>query len=195
MSVPADDLARRLEPFRSYLGLLARLQLDPALRGKVDLSGVIQQTLFEASQALQRDGHEGEVVAPLLRRLLANNLADEARKVRAQKRDAGRERSLEASLAESSARLEAFLATGQSSPSERAGRAEELARLAAALDTLPEAQRQAVELHYLHGLPLAEVAEHLGRSKAAVAGLLHRGLDALRGRLNPEEFSHDGPAP
>jgi len=194
MNDRADEVARRLEPFRFYLGLLARLQLDPVLRGKVDVSGVVQQTLYEACQALQQHAPAGDAVVPLLRRLLANNLADEARKFRTLKRDGRREQPLEASLQQSSARLEAFLVAEQSSPSECVGRAEELARLASALDALPEAQRQAIELHYLRGLPLAEVAEQLGRSKSAVAGLLHRGLDALRGHLNPEEPSHDGPA-
>src|SRR2546421_4572721 len=191
MNDRTDELARRLEPFRSYVGLLARRHLDPVLRGKVDVSGVVQQTLFEACQALQQHEPAGDAVAPLLRRLLANNLADEARKFRTLKRDGRREQPLEASLQQSSARLEAFLIAEQSSPSERVGRAEELACLASALDALPEAQRQAIELHYLRGLPLADVAEHLGRSKSAVAGLLHRGLDALRDQLNPEEPFHD----
>src|SRR5262249_35899113 len=41
MSRDAEGQARRLERFRSYLLLLARLQLDPRLRAKVDLSGVV----------------------------------------------------------------------------------------------------------------------------------------------------------
>jgi RNA polymerase sigma-70 factor (ECF subfamily) len=179
-----DAAGDRLERFRAYLHLLARLQLDPRLRGKVDLSGVVQQTLWEAHQALAAGGAGADAqLAPLLRRLLANNLADEVRKEYAAKRAADRERSLEAALEQSSARLGAFLAADHSSPSQRAERNEEVLRLAEALDRLPEAQRQAVELHYLHGWSLTEVAEHLGRGKSAVAGLLHRGFDRLRGRL------------
>ena len=52
MSGDADALAGRLERFRAYLQLLARLHLDPRLRGKVDLSGVVQQTLWEGHRAL-----------------------------------------------------------------------------------------------------------------------------------------------
>src|SRR5262245_60701766 len=98
------------ERYRAYLHLLARLQLDPKLRARVDVSGVVQETLLEAHQSA---AGEGELVA-WLRRLLSNNLADEVRKAYAQKRDADREQSLEESLAGSSARLEAFLAAEQS---------------------------------------------------------------------------------
>jgi RNA polymerase sigma-70 factor (ECF subfamily) len=81
---------------------------------------------------------------------------------------------------QSSARLEAWLAADQSSPSVRAERHEELFRLAAALAALPEDQRRAVELHHIQERPLAEVAAELGRSKGAVAQLLFRGLKKLR---------------
>jgi RNA polymerase sigma-70 factor (ECF subfamily) len=37
-----------------------------------------------------------------------------------------------------------------------------------------------VELHYLNGLTVADVAEQMGRSRAAVVGLLFRGLKKLR---------------
>jgi RNA polymerase sigma-70 factor, ECF subfamily len=186
MSGKADSLADRLEGFRGYMLLLARLQLDPRLKGKVDLSGVVQQTLWEGHQAVaESPASDYAQLGPLLRRLLANNLADEVRKLHADKRDVDRERSLDAALQESSARLEAFLAAEQSSPEQRAGRNEELARLAEALERLPEAQRQAVELHYLRGWRLEEIAKHLGRGKSAVAGLLHRGLDKLREFLQP----------
>jgi RNA polymerase sigma-70 factor (ECF subfamily) len=176
------EAVRRLERFRAYLHLLARLQLDPRLRAKVDLSGVVQQTLLEAHLAPVVTATDGDLAA-WLRRLLANNLGDEVRKAHAQKRAAEREQSLEASLNGSSARLESLLAADQSSPSQRAERNEELLRLAEALEQLPIAQREAVELHYLRGWPLAEIAEHMGRGKSAVAGLLHRGLHKLRSQL------------
>jgi RNA polymerase sigma-70 factor (ECF subfamily) len=184
MSGETEPLADRLERFRTYLHLLVRLHLDPRLKGKVDLSGVVQQTLWEGHRALgPLPPPEDAQLAALLRRLLANNLADEVRKCYADKRDVDRERSLDAALEASSARLEAFLAADQSSPEQRAGRNEELLRLAGALERLPESQRQAVELHYLRGWRLEEIASHLGRGKSAVAGLLHRGLDKLRAFL------------
>lgn len=177
-----------LERFRDYLGLWARLHLDPRLQGKLDLSGVVQQTLLEAHQgSAQVQGRSEEETAGWLRRILARNLIDEARKLRRVKYDATRERSLEAILEESSARLEGCLAADQSSPSQQVERHERTVRLAAALNQLAADQREAVILHHLQGCTLVEVGAVLGKSKEAVAGLLHRGLTKLRDLLQNEE--------
>jgi RNA polymerase sigma-70 factor (ECF subfamily) len=170
------------EHFRDYLTMLARTQVDPRLRGKIDLSGVVQQTLLEADQKHPDFGDDCQQAA-WLRRVLANNLADELRKLAAAKRDAGRERSLEQALNASSARLDQWLAAEQSSPSEHVAKHEQALRLAAALEQLPEAQREALILQHWHGWKLAEIAEHMGRTRAAVAGLLKRGLQQLREQL------------
>jgi RNA polymerase sigma-70 factor (ECF subfamily) len=178
------DPGNALESYRDYLTLLARLQTRDSLRNKVDLSGVVQQTLLEAYQAMATLAHLGEAEkAAWLRQALAHNLADEFRKLATGKRDVARERSLHAALDQSSTRLEGLLAADQSSPSEQVQRAEQMLRLARALKELPEAQRQAVELHHLQGLSLLEVAAALGSTKPAVAGLLHRGLKKLRDLL------------
>src|SRR5713101_2524929 len=99
-----EDQGRELERFRPYLSLLARLQLDTRLQGKVDLSGVVQQTLLEAHQAWsQLERMVRAQQAAWLRKALAHNLTDEVRKLTTAARDVGRERSLEAALEESSA--------------------------------------------------------------------------------------------
>ena len=176
--------------YREYLALLARTQLAPDLRGKVDLSGVVQQTLFEAQRAWEqlRSWDEARQMA-WLRRALAHNLTDEVRKLGACRRGAAPERSLDQALEESSARLETWLADGHSSPSERAARNEQLLALASALARLAPDQRTAVELRYLHGCALEVVAGRMGRSKEAASKLLFRGLKRLRQFL--EESSHD----
>jgi RNA polymerase sigma-70 factor, ECF subfamily len=188
MATPDDAPSLRLERYREYLRLLARLQLDPHLQGKVDLSGVVQQTLLEAYQALARVEQESaEHLAVWLRRILANNLTDEVRKLATAARNVGRERSLEATLEQSSAQLERWLAADQSSPSQQVMRQEQSLRLAGALARLPEDQRRAVEMHHLQGHTLAETAEVLERSKGAVAALLFRGLKKLRELLEEPE--------
>lgn len=181
-----DD--RQWERFRAYLMLLARMQVDASLKGKIDLSGVVQQTLLEAHQAIDklRQWSEAQQTA-WLRRALANNLADEVRKLTAAARDIDRERSLQVALDQSSSRLEGWLAADHSSPVEQAVRNENLLGLAQALEALPDDQRTAVEMHHLQGLPLADVAKALGRSKGAVATLLFRGMTRLRKHMTSEE--------
>jgi RNA polymerase sigma-70 factor (ECF subfamily) len=178
----------QLERFRQYLCLLARLQFDPRLQGKLDPSDVVQQTLLEAFQRREqfRGGTDAEL-AGWLRGILAHNLADALRTFAQGKRDVARERSLEQSLRASSARLEQWLATGEASPCEQAERQERAVRLATALALLPEAQREALVLQYWHGWTLAQIARHLDRTPAAVAGLLKRGLKKLREELQDHE--------
>jgi RNA polymerase sigma-70 factor (ECF subfamily) len=186
----AEAVGRILERFRDYLRLLARLQLDPRLRGKIDPSDVVQQTLLEAYQKrAQFLGRTQPELTAWLRRMLAHNLADALRAFAQQKRDVGRERSLEEALQASSLRLEGWLADDQSSPSERVERQERAVRLASALAALPEAQREALVLQYWHGWTLAQIGQHLDRSPAAVAGLLKRGLSQLRQLLQEGEGS------
>ena len=179
-----------LERFRAYLILLARLEIAPRLRDKVDLSGVVQQTLLEAHQGLINypggPKTEAETTA-WLRSILSHNLADVLRKLTTRKRDVRREWSLEQALDQSTSRLEQWLTVDQSSPSQRVMRQEEILRMAATLATLPEGQRRAIELHHLQGWPLAEIAAELSTTKAAVAGLLHRGLKNLRMQLDPRQ--------
>ena len=171
-----SGLGPALEHYRPYLMVLARTQVsDPARRDRMDLSGVVQQTFLEAHQKIGdfRAGAPGEgsaVMAGWLRQILARNLADALRGQGRAKRDAGRERSLDHEL-------------DQSSPSQGAHRADRAVLLAAALAELPDAQREVVLLRHWDGWPLAKVAAHLGRTPASVVGLLQRGLKGLRERL------------
>lgn len=176
-----------LEQHRAYLTLLARVQLDGRLRAKLDPGDVVQQTLLEAHRSVV--GFEGGAsqLTAWLRGILCRQLARAVRDLRRNKRDVTRERSLQASLDASSARLEGILAADQSSPSQQAQKNEWAVRVAAALDSLPENQRESVVLHYYQGLPVREVAERLSKTPAAVAGLLQRGLRALRGLLAEKE--------
>jgi RNA polymerase sigma-70 factor (ECF subfamily) len=177
---------RPLEEYRDYLHLLARLRLATWLRGKLDPFDMVQDALLKAHQHREqfRGQSEQEWVA-FLRRILANRVADAVRGLHRDKRDAALERSLETTLDQSSARWEQWLAADQSSPSAAVQRQELVLRMARALGTLPESQRTALELRYLQEPPwsLAEIANHLGRTHKAVAGLLCRGLEQLRERL------------
>jgi RNA polymerase sigma-70 factor (ECF subfamily) len=183
--VPPSTPIPELERYRNYLMLIARSQVtDAGVRDRLDMSGVVQQTFLEAHEKAGQFRGAGEAeLAGWLRRILANNLADAMRGMRREKRNAGRERSLERELDQSSARLGSILVSDHSSPSQGAHRADRAVLLADALASLPEAQREVVLLRHWHGWPLAKVAAHLGKTPGSVVGLLQRGLEALRGRL------------
>lgn len=162
--------------------------MDAALRRTLDPSDVVQQTLLEAhrSRGLFRGTTAAEQAA-WLRRILVQNLADMAKGLRRAKRDPARERSLEAAVGESSARLEQWIAADQSSPSERAMRQERVLRIAEALASLPEPEQEALLLRHCRGLTLEETGRQLDLSRYAVARLIHRATTALRQKLKELE--------
>ena len=182
------DPAEALEPFRKYLKVLAELHLDRRLRGKLDPSDVVQQTLARAYPALADLRHrEPEVLAAWLRKILARTLADAVKHYERDRRDVGLERSLERDLDRSASGFAAWLAADQTSPSGRAERNEELLRMVEALAELPEAMREVVVLKHCQGLTLRQIADRIGKTVPAVASLLRRGLADLRDRLKTEE--------
>jgi len=177
--VPAG--AWPLERYRDYLHLLARLQLDARLQSKLDASDIVQQTLLRAHERITQFRGQTEVeLAAWLRVILAHTVANELSRFGQAKREVALERSLEAAVEQSSARLEAWLAADQSSPSARAIRHEQLLSLAKALAQLPADQRAALELHHLKGCTVADIAQQWNRTRPAVAGLIRRGLQTLR---------------
>lgn len=181
MSSSGSDQFAAIEKHRDYLALLSQLQIDRRLQGKVDLSGVVQQTLWDAAQAFQKATFENSAVRlAWLRKTLAHNLIDEVRKVTGSKRNAFREQSIERALEQSSIRLASWLAAEASSPSHKVDRDERALQLAAALSRLLPDEREVVILRHWQNWSLAEIADQLKRTKAAVAGLLKRALRKLR---------------
>jgi RNA polymerase sigma-70 factor (ECF subfamily) len=179
--------ADRLEEFRSYLRLLAAVQLPATLRARLEPADLVQDTLVEAVRDLaQFRGNSKPELAGWLRRILSRNVRDRARKEFAARRDINLERSLEAALDRSSARIEQWLALAELGPAAQAEREEQLRRLADALGQLADDQRTVIELKHLQGWSVAAVADHMKRSPTAVAGLLRRGLERLRELLAEE---------
>jgi len=181
-------LGRLLEENRAALLAEAERQLRRRLAARVDSADIIQQTFLEAHRGFERfEGHSEIQFASWLRTILNRNIAGQLRDhTRVAKRDLRRERSLDDSRGGGEPLWRRIVA-GQSTPSQRAMRAEDFARLAVALGTLTKDQREAVRLRHLEGWPLARIAERLGRTPAAAAGLIKRGVQALRERIIEDE--------
>jgi RNA polymerase sigma-70 factor (ECF subfamily) len=170
-----------LERYGSYLTLLARLQIDRRLRGKVDPSDLVQETFLEAHRDFARfRGTTPEEWAVWLRQILANNVANQIRRyLGTRARDVHLERRLAGELEASSQALDQGLAASQSTPSQQAARREHALLLAEALQQMPEAYREVIILRQLQGLSFPAVGRRLGRSLDSVKNLWARALARL----------------
>lgn len=181
MSDPPRDIPEDWARYRSYLRVLAGSGLNRPLQAKIDPSDIVQQTLLNAHRDLHafRGSTEAEMLA-WLRAILQNKIVEATRHFRRGKRDVKREQAVAAAVEGSSIRLEGLLVSGEPQPSDQMVREEKLLWLCSSLDSLPEDQRTAIDLHHLQNRTLSEVAEEMSRSITAVAGLLKRGLRKLR---------------
>ncbi len=188
MKVSAEDhAAPKLEQHRNYLRMLADMQLNPRLRVKEGASDIVQQTMLDAHRDLA--DFRGQTDAELrawLKMILTRNLLTVARRYGTHKRAAGREVTLQDQLEKSSALFHHQLVAEQTSPSMKLIKQERSEQLAAALLKLLDDERSAVVLKHFHDWSVAEIAQHLGRTQDAVAGLLRRGLKKLRELLREE---------
>jgi RNA polymerase sigma-70 factor (ECF subfamily) len=184
----SDALGQLLEAHRATMHRLAQRQLEGRIAVRVDASDVIQQTYLEAHRSFpQFAGRNERDLAAWLKGILDHKVASAIRDhTLLQKRNLSRERSLDDSHG-AGAPLKQDLDAGHSSPSQRAIRGEEAERLSRALALLPPDQGEAVRLRHLEGWPLADIAQRLGRSLAATAGLIKRGMQSLRRHLHPDE--------
>jgi RNA polymerase sigma-70 factor (ECF subfamily) len=184
-----DSLAsgHLMASYRPYLRLLAGQRLPKLLAKRADASDIVQQTLIDAVRGLPdfRGQTEAEFTAWMVR-LLERNLLQSARLNMAAMRDVRREAQEQAE--DGSARLvwHGTMNDG-SNPQQSVFRGEAALHLAQALEQLPDEQRRAVELRYLEQQTLEAIARELEKTTAAVAGLIARGVEALR-RLMPKEF-------
>jgi RNA polymerase sigma-70 factor (ECF subfamily) len=170
-----------LERYRAYLDCLTCIQVDPRLWRRFGWSDIVNHTLLEAYrdlaklQALDEAGRNRR-----LRRMLLHNLLERIEHERAERRDYRREAFLDEALTGSSCNLQKWLAADSAGPDGQAEAAERGARLAEALAQLPPREREALILQKYHGWTLAQIAEHLGCTTGAVAGLHARALKRLR---------------
>src|SRR5947199_5000820 len=105
-------LGQLLELYRSYLAILARLQIGRRLQGKVDAADLVQDTFLEAHRHFGefRGTVEAELVC-WLRQILAGRLANLVRRYYGtQRRDVRLERELADDLDRSSRGLDQSLA-------------------------------------------------------------------------------------
>lgn len=180
------DRDRLFTASRSYLGLIARAQIETHLQAKVDASDLVQQTLMEAHRDFERfqGATEGEWLA-WLRRILAHNTADFVRRYRGTaKRATQREIAAPVKRADQST----FFAFGEpadsmETPSQQLARRDDQLAISAALETLSPDHREVIVLRNLERLSFEEVAERMGRTRPAVQMLWMRAIKKLQEQM------------
>ena len=167
---------------RPWLQMLADRELPTRLRGRIDPSDIVQQTLVKAWQA-EADFHGSthEQRLAWLRTILKNTIRDQHRRlIGAVKRGEGREqlatdvfREGEPGLSEH-ARMYGPTASGQM------GAMEDALQLAYAMAKLPFDQRRVIEMRHFDNLSYETIAQRLDKSESAVRMLWVRGLRNLQ---------------
>ena len=177
-------LGRLLEMYRNYLRLVARSLIGQALRVRLDPSDLVQETFLKAGREFDRFLGRGEAeLVAWLRQILSRTLLDQAKHHRSRARDHRRQESLEALLGRPDRGVHDALASLSASPSSQAVRRERAVLLADAVAALPDDYREVFILRAIEHVPLAEIADRMGRSQGAVRMLWVRALERLNRTL------------
>jgi RNA polymerase sigma-70 factor (ECF subfamily) len=174
-------LWQKVEKYRPYLkGVAGKiLGQQGKLLAREDSSDVVQKALERgyADRATFK-GETAEEFQGWLVRIVQNVALNTLRGGQRKKRDVRREAALPAD-GDAGPQLSA----GTSTPSQKAARTEEVVRLLAAVEGLPEREQEVVRLHAFEALSYEGVAEKLGTTKEKVRGAWERAIAMLRAGL------------
>jgi len=137
---------------------------------------VVQETFLRlcSEEPSRVDGHVGPWLFAVCRRLALDHLRKERRMTPV----------AEALLDARAGRAE--------DPAETASTRDQASSALAALATLPENQREVLELRLRHGMSYAAIAQVTGHTVTNVGFLLHVGMKALRARLGAAPGAAEG---
>jgi len=166
------------EPLRAVVsqlmdGLLQKAKLEP--------EDIIQETYAAAWPKIPEAEFENlAAFVGWLKTIAKHKTIDLRRRLLAGKNDIRREVCDHADRNSSYLNLMDRLPSPQSTPSRGAARHEALALLTGQIWRLPQDYRNVIQWRFIQSLTVAEVAERLGRSEAAVHMLCHRALKKLQ---------------
>jgi len=176
-------LADFLQANEQALLAFIRSRIGSQLQKKVEPEDVLQEVSIGALRSLEQVDLSTWDPLQWLFQIAERKIIDAHRRYFAsQKRDAGREAALPAGT--DGADLGNLLAASMTTPSVAFSRDQRQLAMLAALETLPEEQREAVRLRYLVGLPSKEIARKLGKSDGATRVMITRALGKLQELLS-----------
>ena len=182
-----DALIQYIELSKPSVMAFINKRVGGHLRRKLEPDDIFQEVSLEAVRSLEKVDLSQREPIQWLFQISERKIIDAHRKYFAsQKRDASREASIPDG-SQAAGGLANLLVASLTTPSEAFSRDQKQLRMLAALDTLPETQREALRMRYLVGLPSKEIAAKLGKTDGAVRVMLSRGLSRL------QELLADGP--
>lgn len=171
--------ARNLPPLVAFI----RSRAGKAVAARESAVDIAQSVFREVLQDVDKIELKGEAAFKnWLFMQATRKVLDRAKFLQRERRNVARE----VELPEAGPAADAMLACYASiaTPSQHAAAREELARFEAAVQQLPEAQRDAVTMSRLMNLSYPQIAEQMGMTESAVRGLVARGLAALSSHLD-----------
>ncbi len=179
-------LGEFIEANRPALMAFLHSRIGGHLAKKTEADDILQDATLEAMRTLDKAPLDTWDPLHWLFQICERKIIDAHRRFFAsQKRDAAREAALPEGT-EVGGGLANLLAASMTTPSAAFSRDQRQLRVLAALDTLPEDQREALRLRYLVGLPSKEIAQKLGKTDGAVRVMLSRSLAKLQEMLAEE---------
>ncbi|QDT41725.1 ECF RNA polymerase sigma-E factor [Gimesia alba] len=175
-------LGQILSAQRSYLRVLARVEVGRHLQGKLDVSDIIQEAFLEAHKSFPnfKGKHEPQLIQ-WIRSILAHTIANTVRRYfGTQARDPRLEQQLAAEIDQSAISLGGLLVDPGASPSQQVLRVEQTRLVTDALSCLPEDYQSVLILRHLEGLTFPKIAERMGKTVDSVEKLWLRGLTRLK---------------
>jgi RNA polymerase sigma-70 factor (ECF subfamily) len=179
-------LAKLLAAYHPVLAARVATRLDPSVRARLSPEDVLQEVYLQVFRQVARFEQRGpQSFLNWVLTILDHKLVDVHRSAHCEQRDVAREWPLQASARTNSYwSLLDQVYRDSTTPSRIVRQDEAVAALMASVAQLPEAYRCVIELRFLEGLPVAQVAHRLGKSEDAVVALTQRALKALREALD-----------
>jgi RNA polymerase sigma-70 factor (ECF subfamily) len=190
-----EALAKFLTARQPQLMAFIDRRLGTALRRKIEPDDLFQDVSAEALRSLGEVDLTERDPFNWLCQVAERRIIDAHRRFfGSQKRDAGREVSLNAvggsSTGTTRPGLINLLVVSMTSASQAFSRDQKQIRMLTALEQLPEEHREALRLRYLEGMPSKQIAEKLGKSDGAIRVMLTRSLAKLQQILGTDTISN-----
>lgn len=182
----AQALALFIQQNRSRLAGFLRSITGEHLLAVVEVDDLVQEISTAALTGLPTAPLDEYEPMQWLQQIARRRVVDAHRfHFDAKRRDAGRQKSLQAAASPDSSMmgLEQLLAASMTSPSAAVSQDIRMSRIQQVIAELPEEQKQAIHMRYVEGLPTKKIAEQLGKTDVAIRVLLSRSMRQLEKEL------------